>query len=528
MLRFISACLLGLALLPSAAAQEISAPQYGDAKAAEAGASPLEEIRGAPVPCEDGMADAYACLNVELLSFLPVDAIGGTALNDIWGWTDPETRREYALVGRRNGVAFVDVTDPIDPVFLGSLPATPGTPSTTWRDVKVYGHHAFVVADNAGDHGVQVFDLRRLRDVVQPPSTFSEAARYDGIGSAHNIVVNEASGFAYAVASTGGACGPGLHMIDVNDPLHPVFAGCFSATGTGRHGSGYTHDAQCVLYDGPDDDYAGREVCLAANETALNIVDVTHKDHPRDVARAAYPGVHYAHQGWLTEDHRYFLMDDELDEVNADTATATTRTRTIVWDVMDLDDPQVVSLHEGTTTSIDHNQYVAGDRVYQANYTSGLRVLDVSDPTDPKEIAFFDTYPADDSIRFAGAWSVYPYFESGSVIVSSINEGLFVLRPAASPDPPFDPPAAFRLLPAFPNPFDLQANITLEIDRPQHVRVDLYDLHGRHVAVLFSAYVPEPGRRTIVLDARRLASGAYIVRARGEGAARTTTITVQK
>src|SRR5690606_38153284 len=152
-------------------------------------------------PCEGGRAAGYPCRSVDLLSFLPIPRIGGgpqTRLNDIWGWTDPETGREYALVGRSDGTAFVDVTDPGRPVYLGGLPLTQLARPTPWRDVKVYADHAFIVADAAGTHGMQVFDLRRLRDVADPPVVFDETNLYFGFEEAHNIAINEATGYAYA------------------------------------------------------------------------------------------------------------------------------------------------------------------------------------------------------------------------------------------------------------------------------------------------------------------------------------------
>ena len=99
-------------------------------------------------------------------------------------------------------------------------------------------------------------------------------------------------------------------MIDLKDPANPVFAGCFSDGSTGRRGTGYSHDAQCVVYRGPDADYVGHEICLGSNETALSIADVTNKEAPYSISIATYPNVAYAHQGWLTDDHRYFYLND--------------------------------------------------------------------------------------------------------------------------------------------------------------------------------------------------------------------------
>ncbi|MEO5826168.1 MAG: choice-of-anchor B family protein [Gemmatimonadales bacterium] len=389
-------------------------------------------VTGSEVRCADGVANKFECGNTGLLSFLPISEIGGkrgTHMNDNWGWTDPETGKEYAILGRTDGTSFVDVSNPSAPRYLGDLPKTEGSPSAAWRDMKVYKNHVFIVADNSGDHGMQVFDLTHLR-TVRTPQTFTTDAHYTGIASAHNIVLNDESGFAYAVgASSGGEiCGGGLHMIDVRDPRHPTFAGCFSDSKTGRSGTGYSHDAQCVTYKGPDEKYKGHEICMGSNETAISIADVTDKKNPVAISRVSYPNVAYAHQGWLTDDHRFYYLNDEGDETEAK-GEAAKGTRTLVWDVSDLDDPVLVKEHVGTSRAIDHNLYVKGNRMYQANYTSGLRILDISDPRNPREVGFLDTHPGDDgSPSFNGAWSTYPYFKSGTIIVTSIGEGVFFVR----------------------------------------------------------------------------------------------------
>jgi choice-of-anchor B domain-containing protein len=277
------------------------------------------------------------------------------------------------------------------------------------------------VADGAAEHGVQVFDLRRLREVRGEPVTFEPDFLYDGIHSAHNIVINPATPFAYVVGASGGGetCGGGLHMLDLSEPARPVFAGCFAHANTGRSGTGYSHDAQCVVYHGPDDKYRGREICLGSNETALSISDVTDKDNPVTVAIMNYPNVEYAHQGWLTEDHRYFYMNDEGDEPQG----LVEGTRTLIWDLEDLDEPLLAAEYIAETPDTDHNLYILGNLMYQSNYGAGLRILDITNPTDPVEVAYFDNSP------YGGAsWSNYPYFESGVVVVTSMNDGIFIVR----------------------------------------------------------------------------------------------------
>ncbi len=395
-------------------------------------ASTMAAVTGAERACgNDGRAGGFQCSNASVLSYLPISAIGGrrgTNLNDNWGWTDPQTGREYALVGRTDGTSFVDVTDPVRPRYLGDLPLTQGATPNVWRDMKVYKDHVFIVADGAGPHGVQVFDLTRLRN-VRTPQTFTQDAHYDRVGSAHNIVMNEETGFAYAVGVSGGGdtCGGGLHMIDVREPKNPKFAGCFSDPTTGRASTGYSHDAQCVIYRGPDQTYAGREICVGSNETAISISDVTDKANPKALSTASYPAVGYAHQGWLTEDQRYFYLGDELDEGNGQ-GEAAKGTRTLIFDLADLDDPVLVKEWVGTTPATDHNMYIKGNRMYQANYQAGLRILDISDPINPREVGYLDTTPEGTTAQMSGAWSNYPYFKSGTIVVTSVGEGLFLVR----------------------------------------------------------------------------------------------------
>ena len=386
----------------------------------------FDAITEGEVRCENDKVADFECSNVDILSFLPLKDMGasrGSMTNDIWGWSDPETGKEYAIVGRSDGTSFVDLTNPIAPIYLGNLPMTEGATPAAWRDMKVYKDHAFIVADASGQHGMQVFDLTRLRalDGANPP-TLNADVLYDKIASSHNIVINEVTGFGYSVGGSSGGetCGGGLHMIDLREPKNPTFAGCFADPSTGRRGTGYSHDAQCVVYAGPDTEHAGKEICMGSNETALSVADVSDKDNPIAISMVTYPNVAYAHQGWLSEDHEWFYMNDEGDEPQG----LVEGTRTLVWDVRDLDEPLLVHEYIAETTTTDHNLYIKGNLMYQSNYGSGLRILDISDRANPVEVGFLDTTP----FGGGGSWSNYPYFNNGAIAVTSMGEGLFIVR----------------------------------------------------------------------------------------------------
>ncbi len=353
----------------------------------------------------------YASSNMTLADQFDLNQIGGGSGADIWGWTDPMTNREYALMARSNGTAFVDVTDPFNSVYLGNLPSAAG--NDIWRDVKTYGNYAYIVADGSvGPHGLQVFDLTNLRGVTSP-QTFSTTFNENSFRNAHNIAINEESGFAYVIGSN--ESGGRALAYDLSNPGVPAFVNSIDV-------DGYIHDAQIVTYHGPDPTYAGREVMFSASSNDFVIIDVDDKSAPFRIWEDTYPGVQYVHQGWLSEDHTIFYQNDELDS-----------TWTHRWDVSDLDEPVYLGstpISPGAGSAIDHNLYVKGNYIYAANYTSGVRLFEITDPTAATfdEVGWLDTYPANNGSSYNGAWSVYPYFESGTIISSDINSGLFVSR----------------------------------------------------------------------------------------------------
>ncbi|WP_369858603.1 choice-of-anchor B family protein [Aquimarina sp. I32.4] len=371
-------------------------------------------------PCQNGLAGSYPCNNYDLMSHITLSTMNASSGNDSWGWTDPQNGNEYAIIGLDNGTAFIDISNPTNPIYLGKLPSAVG--SSNWRDVKVYKDHAFIVADFIGNHGMQVFDLTRLRNVANPPQTFTADTRYTGFGSAHNIVINEDSGYAYVVgASRSGTYKGGPLFINIQDPKNPKDAGGFLSGGQ----RAYTHDAQVVTYNGPDSDYTGKEILIGSNEIEIVIADITNKSNPVTISTIKYSDVKYTHQGWFTEDKRYFILGDELDEQGVGF-----NTKTIIFDFQDLDNPKFHFNYFGPTPSTDHNGYVKGNLFYLANYRAGIRVIDISNIASKTmtEVGFFDTYTSSDSVTLDGVWNVYPYFNSGNIVISDIQGGFFLVR----------------------------------------------------------------------------------------------------
>lgn len=371
--------------------------------------------------CTNGLAGIFPCNDYDLMAHLDLETLDATLANDSWGWTDATTNKEYVIIGLNNGTAFVDITDTEVPIYLGKLPTA--TVNSSWRDIKVYKDHAFIVSE-AANHGMQVFDLTKLRTATSNlPMTFVADTHFTDFGSAHNMVINEQSGYAYPVGtSKAGTYKGGPLFINIKEPKNPISEG-----GWGM--DNYSHDAQVVTYSGPDSEYTGKEILIGSNENEVVIVDITDKSNPKNISKISYANVGYTHQGWFTDDQTYFIVGDELDEQRFGL-----NTRTIILDFSDLDAPKQKFIYSGPTNAIDHNGYVKGNTFYLANYTAGVRFIDISSigTGAMTEVGYFDTYPVNDGANFNGVWNVYPFFSSGNIVVSDINRGLFIVRKTGS------------------------------------------------------------------------------------------------
>ena len=352
-----------------------------------------------------------------LRSWLPLDEFDPTATDgtDCWGYTAP-SGREYAFIGVDTGTGVAEISNPAAVQVVAHLPGA----HSEWRDIKTYQHHAYIVSEGGG--GIQVYDLSAIDDGVL--TDLGPVLSGPGTSASHNVAINEESARLYRA---GGGSYPiqGLRIYDLANPAAPTYLGSWS----GR----YCHDVQVTTWT--EAPYEGVEVAFCyANDTpnsgspGIEILDVSDPTNVStigsiDLSQApifSHPAS-YGHQGWLSPDRRYVYFNDEVDEGSQGFVT-TTR----VVDVQDLASPFQVAIFQNATDARDHNLYTRDDRVYQANYRSGLRVLDASDPLAMSEIAYFDTYPEDDAARYNGLWSVYPYFPSRTVIGCDIEKGLFV------------------------------------------------------------------------------------------------------
>ena len=349
-------------------------------------------------------AAQFTSSNVSQHSWITLEELGSFEGNDCWGYVSP-SGREYALMGIRTAMVVVEITNPASPVIIASVAHS----DSLWGDIKTYLTYAYVVNESAG--GLDIVDLS---DVDNGNVTLVTSITTGGFSDSHNVAIDETSGYLYMCG--GNLAGGRLQAWDLSNPENPVIAGEIdSVEGTG------VHDAQIVTYtSGPN---AGKQIAFSANGgIGLDIYDVTDKSNMFRLSRTEYPGLSYAHQCWLGDDGQYLYLNDETDGVN----------QTVIFDVTDLTAPVVANTYNSGVAAGDHNLFVHGGFVFEAEYQAGVRIFCLTDPVNPVQVGWYDTYPENDDNGFSGAWSCYPFFPSGTLIVSDRTRGLFILDPAAA------------------------------------------------------------------------------------------------
>jgi len=362
----------------------------------------------------DGIAGGWAGSqeNTIFCAQVPINQLGGAGSgSDCWGYTSPSSR-EYAIVGMESAIAWVEVSDPFAPEVVYTYQR--GGTSSLWCDVKVIGSHAYAVGESGGS--IKIFDMSAIDKGVVSYVGESSA---NGNSETHNIA---ALPQANLLIKCGGS-GEGLRFYSTaGNPEAPAFIGAWNDR--------YVHDADLVLYpqNGPDSLYRGRIIGFlndgnngGGSNTGLSIVDFgTPQNFNASgtlLSRVVWPGAGYSHQSWHTEDFNWVISNDE---------TALNSTWQMIR-ISDLTNAILGQTQSLPMSSNNHNNYVHDGLVYAANYTAGIRILE-RNGNFLNEIAHFDTYPANDNSGFNGAWSVYPFFESGTIIASDFQSGLVIFQ----------------------------------------------------------------------------------------------------
>jgi len=322
--------------------------------------------------------------------------------NEIWGYAIAD--HEYAIIGSTAGTHFIEVTDPSQPTEVFFVPGAAQGGIIIHRDYHDYQGYLYAVADE-GNSTLQIIDLQQLPDTV--------TVVYDSrefISRSHNIFIDTTNAILYSLLSRGGITNfSAMTLFDISDPIAPTYIGEFNQFGGIRASQvhdAFVRDNIAFLNLGPD---------------GLAIVDFTVPTAPVTLSTITdYQDRGYNHSGWLTDDCGHYYMADENHGFDMKAI-----------DVNNLCEPEIKSTFNASVTaptSIPHNQLVACDYLYTAYYYDGLRIYDISDPVTPELVLFYDTYSPPDGTQFRGAWGVYPFLPSGTILLSDMQSGLFVFE----------------------------------------------------------------------------------------------------
>jgi choice-of-anchor B domain-containing protein len=395
-----------------------------------------------PTACVNGMAGTFPCHNIDYLGQVQLQEIPGapTSASEIWGLVDMDDDREYAILGHRGGTAVYDVTNPATPVLVGNIPGN----QSLWREVKAYQffdaalgrHRAYAYATTeAPNGGLQIIDLTNLPTSVSLANTITEFSTshtlyISNIDYGTNAALPGATPFLYIAGSN--IAGGAFRIYSLDNPTVPALVTSPPA------GTGYMHDSSSMLItDNRTTQCANAhnpcEVLVDFNETSVDLWDVTDKAAPVRLSTTTYPNATYVHSGWPTADNMFIVVHDELDELRR-----SLNTHIYTLDIADLRVPSLVTSYTGATTTTDHNGYTIGNRYYVSHYKRGLVIFDVTNPRGLTEIGSFDTYlsPSANSAGTDGAWGVYPFLPSGTLLVSDIENGMFLVRKNETLPPP--------------------------------------------------------------------------------------------
>jgi choice-of-anchor B domain-containing protein len=400
--------------------------------------------------------------------------VGGTLYSALWGYKAPNGR-EYAILGCATGTAFIDITDTTN---IHEVDFQPGI-TNGWREMKTFSHYAYIVSE-ATNSGLQIVDLQYLPDSVHFVRTYT----FSGYGNTHSI---SQSG-PYLYMHGGNYQNGGVFILDLTNPELPVKRGQWE--------NYYVHDSRiindtiwaCNIYNPPG---------------TITVINATNKDNLQTVTSWVNNPNPFPHNIALTTDRRFAYTTDETSNPNG---------KLKVWNVQNLSNIQFVTNWQptGITTAIVHNVEIYGNIAVIAHYSAGVRVLNISNPQAPVEIAWYDTYQTNNNSNYNGCWGVY-MFPSGKIIASDRQTGLYVLRPNISItgiNNNNNAPINYSLEQNYPNPFNPSTTIKYSLPKGTHVSLKVYDIVGKEAATLVEGY-ENAGAHSINFDASRLSSGVY-------------------
>jgi choice-of-anchor B domain-containing protein len=402
------------------------------------------------------------------------DHFTSTLYSAVWGYVDPHGK-EYAIIGCPNGTAFYDISDTANIVECDFLPGL----TSSWREMKVFGKYAYIVSE-ATNSGMQIVNLKYLPDSVSLISTYL----FSGYTRTHTI---SQSG-PYLYLSGGDYQNSGIFVLDISTtPANPVKRGEWETE--------YIHDCRVV-----NDTIWGAGIF----DGNIYVVDAVNKDSLRSInswPNLPDPG---PHNTALSSDGNFLFVTDEINGPSARLLK--------IWNVEDVMNPTLAGTWQptGIPDAIVHNVETYGSIAVVAHYTAGVRVINISNPAVPVELAWFDTFPSTNNRTFEGCWGVY-MFPSGLIAASDRQTGLYILKMDSNLVGNINNenlPKDYSLKQNYPNPFNPVTKIEYSLPENTHAVIKIYDILGKEIATITDKF-ETAGNHFVIYDASRLSSGIY-------------------
>lgn len=406
----------------------------------------------------------------------------GGLYSAIWGYRAPNGR-EYAIMGCRNGTAFYDVTNNANIVEVDFIPGS----NNNWREMKVYSHYAYIVSE-LNNSRLLIVDLQYLPDSVSVVRTwtFPNYSRTHSIQQDGPYLYLNGGNVTQGMSDEGG-----IAIVDLSsNPSNPTLRG--------KWGSEYVHDCRvrndtiwaANIYDPPG---------------TISVINAANKDNPTTITSWVNNPNPFPHNIALTPGRTFALTTDE-------TSSPQPNGKLKVWNISNLNNATLVTtwMPTGITTSVVHNVEIYGNYAIVAHYSAGVRIINISNPAVPVEVAWYDTYPSNNGNNYDGCWGVF-LLPSGKIIASDRQTGLYVLTttiPVSINNTGSNVPSSFELKQNYPNPFNPNTSIEYNITKSSFVTLKVFDVLGRQVALLADEF-KTAGNYKVTFDAAKLSSGIY-------------------
>ena len=328
--------------------------------------------------------------NLDLISHIEIEnASNNYGVSDVWGYTD-EFGNEYAIVGYQFGTYIYKVSSTIPQLVADFIGPSSGD-YYYHRDYKTYESHLYVVNEMyGGDIGMQVIDLSPL-----PYNEPIQLETYNEMSQSHNLWIDNVTGLAFIEHQNG----DNIHIADISNPSYPQYAASFGNQALNCHDI-YTRNNTAYVSEGWSYEFG-----------IYNISDINNI-----IQLASIPCSGYAHNAWLNDEGTHLITTEE------------TENKTIkIWDISNLNNIMLTGEYLGEN-NLAHNVHVLNNLLYISHYSTGLKIVDIFNPSRPIEIAAFDTYPQSDNGGYIGCWGAYPFTSNGYIYASDMQNGLYILE----------------------------------------------------------------------------------------------------